>query len=104
MILCVMAVLLVTFTVGNGAPQWRPQGRFGKRIDPTLSLLLHRGIEKTYNPSEEDYLLQVKPFLPEIMGEISIEGLGTDAREHLSKLLHRLCSESGLDNVPRCSW
>lgn len=26
-------LFLVTFSMGDGAPQWRPQGRFGKRLD-----------------------------------------------------------------------
>jgi hypothetical protein len=26
-------VFFVTIATGNGAPQWRPQGRFGKRLD-----------------------------------------------------------------------
>jgi hypothetical protein len=33
-IVTVFSVLfLVTFSMGDGAPQWRPQGRFGKRLD-----------------------------------------------------------------------
>ncbi|ESP02754.1 hypothetical protein LOTGIDRAFT_156700 [Lottia gigantea] len=104
MIMCIMAVLLVTITLGNGAPQWRPQGRFGKRVNPTLSLLLHGDQEKQFLNHEKPFISEDKPYIPEVTDEISVERLTSDARDNLSKFLHRLCSESGLENVPRCSW
>lgn len=34
-LLIFVCVFLVTWSAGDGAPQWRPQGRFGKRFSST---------------------------------------------------------------------
>ena len=34
------AIFLVNLSLGNGAPQWRPQGRFGKRFNTRTNDLI----------------------------------------------------------------
>ncbi|XP_046331200.1 abdominal ganglion neuropeptides L5-67-like isoform X1 [Haliotis cracherodii] len=91
-VLCITTVLLLTFTTGNGAPQWRPQGRFGKRVQNNLPLLIN---EDSSNHSPEP---ASSPY------EIPIEKLETHSDGSVLRLLDRLCTESNVPGFRKCLW
>ncbi|XP_033732362.1 uncharacterized protein LOC117321870 isoform X2 [Pecten maximus] len=80
-------VLFVTFIVGDGAPQWRPQGRFGKRGDL-------RQYPVSWQP-DSDSDIDVYPVIE------SRSDTESDSEKTL-KLLEKLCVESSLPGLFRC--
>nr|AXN93501.1 luqin [Mizuhopecten yessoensis] len=84
-VLCV--VFFVTLTVGDGAPQWRPQGRFGKRGD-------QRQYPLSWQPDSESDI----DVYPVVERRSDTE---SDSEKTL-KLLEKLCVESSLPGLFRC--
>ena len=57
------AIFLVNLSLGNGAPQWRPQGRFGKRYGVRTNDLMtaltsgrHRHVTQIHKLEKNDKL------------------------------------------------
>ncbi|XP_041372217.1 uncharacterized protein LOC121385561 isoform X2 [Gigantopelta aegis] len=83
-VLCVMTVLVVSLRTGDGAPQWRPQGRFGKRLEPAMPLLLDQNAaSNSFLSSYQDRADKVNEF---------------------KVLLHKLCSHPGNFGLYPCSF
>ncbi|XP_069121910.1 uncharacterized protein [Argopecten irradians] len=80
-------VFLVTFSMGQGAPQWRPQGRFGKRGDM-------RQYPVSWQPDSDSDI----DVYPVIQSRTETE---SDTEKTL-KLLEKLCVESSLPGLFRC--
>lgn len=82
-------VFFVTIATGNGAPQWRPQGRFGKRLDQRFpsSWQLGNGDKNIdmFRVLEDQQMSQ-----------------DTDKDEQSLELLDKLCVESSISGLYRC--
>ncbi|KAL5010626.1 hypothetical protein ScPMuIL_012931 [Solemya velum] len=83
------AVFLITFTIGDGAPQWRPQGRFGKRLDLRYPATWQSESDKAL--TDEFSLLPIIPDSSE-----------TDPEEEIINTMNRLCVKSSIPGLYRC--
>ncbi|XP_062610999.1 uncharacterized protein LOC134272850 [Saccostrea cucullata] len=82
-------LFLVTFSMGDGAPQWRPQGRFGKRLDQRFP--------SSWQPasgSEKD--IDVFPVLQEQTEQ------QTNNVDNLINVLKKVCVESNVPGLYKC--
>ncbi|VDI04153.1 uncharacterized protein LOC143062353 isoform X2 [Mytilus galloprovincialis] len=82
-------VFLVTIATGNGAPQWRPQGRFGKRLDQRFP--------SSWQLGNGDKSIDM---FPVIEGQQTQQESASD--EQSIDLLHKLCVESTIPGLYRC--
>lgn len=85
-------VFLVTIATGNGAPQWRPQGRFGKRLDQRLP--------SSWQLGNSEKNIDMFPVI-EDQQHISRD-VDADANEQSLDLLDKLCVESSIPGLYRC--
>ncbi|KAJ8307223.1 hypothetical protein KUTeg_015307 [Tegillarca granosa] len=80
-------IFLVTFTTGDGAPQWRPQGRFGKRLDQRFA--------NSWESDIPDKDIDVFPVIEENT-DLS------DEKPATVNLINKLCVESNIAGLYRC--
>ncbi|KAK3588385.1 hypothetical protein CHS0354_024276 [Potamilus streckersoni] len=79
-------IFLVTLTIGEGAPQWRPQGRFGKR----------------YNTGEFMTAMQTFPENSEAVQPLFMEETPTDSMSTTQSKANRVCVETTFAGVFTC--
>ncbi|KAL3836300.1 hypothetical protein ACJMK2_021737 [Sinanodonta woodiana] len=79
-------VFLVTLTIGEGAPQWRPQGRFGKR----------------FGTGEFMTAMQTLPDNSEVVQPLFMEETPTDSMPTTQSKASRVCVETTFPGVFTC--
>nr|XP_011447715.2 uncharacterized protein LOC105342458 [Crassostrea gigas] len=82
-------LFLVTFSMGDGAPQWRPQGRFGKRLD-------QRFPSPWQQISGTDKDIDVYPVLEE---QTDVQPNNVD---NIINVLKKVCVESNVPGLFKC--
>ncbi|KAK3105796.1 hypothetical protein FSP39_005883, partial [Pinctada imbricata] len=81
-------IFMVTITTGDGAPQWRPQGRFGKRQDQRIS-------SSWLSESHKD--IDLFPVL-----ECADTSISSENPEQTLSILGKLCIETNIPGLYRC--
>lgn len=88
-------IFLVNLSVGNGAPQWRPQGRFGKRYSARTNDLMTALTSGSEDNAELEPLFMQEPDLQ--------NGVDYFTSRSLQKNLGaRVCVETSFPGVFRC--
>nr|XP_022307301.1 uncharacterized protein LOC111113361 [Crassostrea virginica] len=82
-------IFLVTFSLGDGAPQWRPQGRFGKRLDQRFPSSWQQ-----VSGTEKD--IDMFPVLEEQTD------LQTNNVDNIISVLKKVCVESNVPGLYKC--
>lgn len=89
------AIFLVNLSLGNGAPQWRPQGRFGKRYSVRTNDLMTALTSDTEDSAELEPLFMQDPDLQNSVDYFT----GRTLQKNLGA---RVCIETNFPGVFRC--
>ncbi|XP_052803018.1 uncharacterized protein LOC128233397 [Mya arenaria] len=112
-----VAIILVTWSSGDGAPQWRPQGRFGKRFSSSRSSDIMAALSSNTFPDSDE---QLEPYFMDnsdidfvnsntfenMFGSNSQNGRPSSVPSGFSSRLpfvsSRICIETSLPGVFKC--